>query len=120
MNTEQSGLEGNDPVAYQTEGRAIQGEATHTHKWQGKTWHFVSDSNRETFAQNPEKYAPQYNGQCAFAVSLGKTEVGSPKYWHVRDGKLYLCSNPVAKFLWKILPGRPQEADKRWSATLSA
>lgn len=64
----------------------------------------------------PERPA-EYGGECAFAVSLGKKGVpGKPGVYSVRDGKKYLFSNPVAKFLWSVLPGRKDKAEANWSA----
>ena len=62
-----------------------------------------------------EDLNPQYNGQCAFATSLGKDAEGLKKHSLVQDGKLYLFSNPVAKFLWKIIPNSKKKADLKWS-----
>ena len=56
-----------------------------------------------------------FGGQCAFAVSLGKKDVMcNGKHYIVRDGKKYHFSNPVAKFLWKVIPGSKQKADSNW------
>jgi hypothetical protein len=58
---------------------------------------------------------PEFKGQCAFALSLGKQGVtGSESCYSIRDGKKYLFSNPVAKFLFAILPGRKEKAESHW------
>ena len=55
--------------------------------------------------------SPEFDGQCAFAVSVGKKGVkGKPTCSAIQDGKKYLFSNPIAKFLWSVLPGRKQKA----------
>lgn len=56
----------------------------------------------------------EYNGQCAFGFSLGKNVAGLEKFKLEKDGKTYLFSNPIAKLLWKILPGRKAKADTLW------
>ena len=58
---------------------------------------------------------PQYDGQCAFAVSLGKKAEGMEKHQIVKDGKIYYFSNAIAKFLFKILPGRLAKAEANWN-----
>lgn len=58
---------------------------------------------------------PMYGGKCAFAVSVGKTDVKGKKHSIVKDGKTYLFSNPVAKLLFRILPNRVEKADKIWN-----
>ncbi|WP_335872562.1 hypothetical protein [Bacillus sp. 2205SS5-2] len=60
---------------------------------------------------------PEYGGECALAVSLGKKDVHCDgKHFIVDNGKQYNFTNPVAKFLWKVLPGRKQKADSQWSS----
>jgi len=56
----------------------------------------------------------QFNGQCAFAMSLGKTAPGSEKHRITRGSDIYLFSNPIAKPLWKIIPGRQKKAQANW------
>ena len=59
----------------------------------------------------------QYNGHCAFAMSLGKIDVmGHEKYSLIKDGKTYLFSNPVAKLLFRILPNTKIKADSNWQS----
>lgn len=57
----------------------------------------------------------EYNGQCAFAVSTGKTDVKGTKHFATIDEKTYAFSNPVAKILFKILPNRIKKADEVWA-----
>ena len=58
-------IEGYDPVAYFTEGRPVEGASAFSHDWMGATWYFASAENRDRFAADPERYAPQYGGYCA-------------------------------------------------------
>ena len=64
VNTTFSGvaIKGYDTVAYHTEGKALKGSSAHLHKWNDAKWYFVSEANRDLFAGNPERYAPQYGG----------------------------------------------------------
>ncbi len=57
----------------------------------------------------------EYNGHCAFAVSTNKLDVKGGKHSATIDGKTYIFSNPIAKFLFKILPNRIQKADAAWA-----
>lgn len=58
---------------------------------------------------------PEFNGQCAFAVSVGKKNVaGSETCYTIQDGKKYVFSNTIARFLWRILPGRKKKAEENW------
>ncbi|MFY0600791.1 MAG: hypothetical protein JXR03_14045 [Cyclobacteriaceae bacterium] len=56
----------------------------------------------------------EYDGHCAFAVSTGKMDVAAGNHDLKIDGKTYLFSNPIAKFLFKLLPNRIQKADSNW------
>ncbi|MGD1864134.1 MAG: YHS domain-containing (seleno)protein [Phormidesmis sp.] len=49
-----------------------------------------SAEHREVFARNPEQYAPQYGGFCAWAVAERYTAPVDPNAWEIVDGKLYL------------------------------
>ncbi|MFS4456975.1 hypothetical protein [Maribacter sp. 2304DJ31-5] len=57
----------------------------------------------------------EYDGKCAFALSLGKTPpVTKEKYTLTKNGRTFSFLNPVAKFLFKILPNSIEKADKVW------
>ncbi len=55
-------IEGYDTVAYHTEGRAMKGKAEFSYEWNDANWHFASAENRDLFASDPERYAPQFGG----------------------------------------------------------
>ncbi|MGI9607945.1 MAG: hypothetical protein ACR2P0_17585 [Acidimicrobiales bacterium] len=64
-----------------------------------------------------ESPAPEYDGECAFALSTGKKNVeGMAKHALVDGDRTYYFSNPVARLLWKILPNRQAKADATWAA----
>ena len=64
MNTNLFGvaIKGYDTVAYHTEKRAVKGSRQYTYKWNDAKWYFSSAENRNLFAADPERYAPQYGG----------------------------------------------------------
>ena len=108
-------LEGYDTVAYFTDSRPIEGKPEFTHEWNGATWRFASREHRDLFAAAPEKYAPQYGGYCAKAVSENHTAAIDPLAWRIVDGKLYLNYSPKVQKLWEQdIPGRIAAADKYW------
>jgi len=55
-------IKGYDTVAYFTEGRAVKGKSEFEFTWQDARWRFSSAANRDLFAADPERYAPQYGG----------------------------------------------------------
>ena len=77
-------IEGYNPVAYFTEGKPVEGSSEHTYAWKGATWRFSSQENRDTFAASPEKFAPQFGGDCAWAVAHGSTASIDPEAWRSR------------------------------------
>lgn len=97
---------GYDPVSYFTQDEARLGSPEHTQDWGGATWHFTSAENAESFGADPEKYAPQFGGHCAFGASMGKTAEASPESWRMIDGKLCLMKSGSVKAISKLFTGR--------------
>lgn len=117
--TSRGALDGYDPVAYFTDSKPMQGSAEFAHDWNGATWHFASASNRDVFRAEPEKYAPQFGGYCAYAVASGYTAKTSPKAWHIESGKLYLNFDESVMAQWRE---RRQEfipaAERNWPGVI--
>lgn len=112
-------LKGYDAVAYHTEGKPVQGNKAHSLNWQGAVWHFATAENKAFFEAEPERYAPQYGGYCAWAVSEGYTAPGAPQYWHIENGKLYLNYNEDVQRKWfKDIQGHITSADANWPGVL--
>jgi len=112
-------IKGTDPVAYFTEGQPLPGRAEFEYEWQRATWRFASAENRDLFANNPEQYAPEYGGYCAWAVSQGYTAPIDPNAWKIVDGKLYLNFNRRIQQRWeKDIPGHIAQANQNWPQVL--
>ena len=112
-------LKGYDAVSYFTEGKPVKGDGKYVYQWMGTKWHFSSAENRDQFVKNPEKYAPQYGGYCAYAVSQGVIADIDPTAWKIVSGKLYLNLNHAVARIWrKDIPGYILKADKNWPALL--
>lgn len=115
-------IKGTDPVAYfslEAGQKAVKGSKEHTHEWNGATWRFSSADNKDKFIENPEKYAPQYGGYCAFAVSHNFTKPTDPNAWRIVDGKLYLNLSKKVQRKWlKDVPGNISKADNNWPTVL--
>lgn len=96
----------------------MRGQAQFRFTWEGSLWRFASAEHRDLFMATPEKYAPQFGGYCAWAVSHGYTADGDPEAWRIVDGKLYVnYSKRVQKRLGRRHPGlhrqRPRELARR-------
>ncbi len=108
-------INGYDPVAYFTEGKPVKGKREFQFKWMGATWSFASAENRDRFQKDPEKYAPQYGGYCAWAVSHGYTASINPDVWKIVDGRLYLNYNRSVQRKWeRDIPGHIAKGNQNW------
>ena len=108
-------LKGYDPVAYFTEGKPVEGRKEFTHEYAEANWRFESAANRDAFARDPEKYAPQYGGYCAWGISQAKFFDGDPQVWKIVDGKLYVNYNTDIEKTWaQDIPGFIAKADTAW------
>ena len=108
-------IRGYDPVAYFTEKKPVEGKKAFSHKWKGATWYFASERNRDLFRADPAKYAPQYGGYCAYAVSQGYIASIVPEAWKIVDGKLYLNFSLGVQQTWEQdIPGYIKSADEKW------
>ena len=110
-------IRGTDPVAYFTQGKPVKGNPEFAYKWGNATWQFASEQNRDLFVKSPDKYAPQYGGFCAWAVSQGYTASTDPDAWKIVDGKLYLNYNSAVQWGWqKDIAGNVSKGDNNWPA----
>lgn len=112
-------VQGHDPVAYFTEGKPVKGSRDFSTEYQGAEFRFASQDNLDTFLADPAKYAPQYGGYCAWAVSQGYTAKGDADHWRIVDGKLYLNYNAKVQRDWEAdIPGFIEAADTNWPDVL--
>ncbi len=113
------GIDGFDPVSY-FDGEPLEGSSDITTESEGVVYRFASSANKERFTSDPQKFAPQYGGWCAVAVSEGKYFPVNPKTYTIQDDKLFLFYNAeMGNTLpqWQESPeSRQQDADKHWAA----
>ncbi len=93
-------LQGADPVAYFDSASRVTGVDAYKYEWADAIWQFSSEENRDRFAADPAKYAPQFGGFCAFAMSKGFTADSSPDAWVIEDGHLYVFADPNVRDDW--------------------
>lgn len=112
-------VSGYDPVAYFTSGKPVEGSKDFTATWNGAEYRFASAANRDKFKADPARYAPQYGGYCAWAVSQGYTAPADPKVWKIVDGKLYLNYDASVGKKWSAdIPGYIAKANANWPKVL--
>lgn len=110
-------IKGYDPVAFFTESRPVKGQDSLIYVWNGAKWEFSSRANLDRFRAEPEKYAPQYGGYCAYGTSQGHKASTQVDTWSVVDGKLYFNYNEKVKEIWvKDRAGLIMKADQQWPA----
>lgn len=108
-------IHGYDPVAYFDQGRPVEGSDAYEYEWKGATWRFASQAHLERFRAEPARYAPQYGGYCAYAVSQGGTADIDPEAWKIVEGKLYLNVNKNVQKTWEQdLERYIEQADRNW------
>ena len=96
-------------------GAMVKGDKAFSTEYMGATFRFASAAHRDTFLANPEAYAPQYGGYCAWAVSQGYTAKGDARNWKIVDGKLYLNYNTSIQKKWEAdIPGFVSAANTNW------
>jgi len=108
-------IQGYDPVSYFTNSQPSIGNANYTATYKGGIYRFSSEENRDTFNTNPDQYAPQYGGFCAFGVSMEKKFDTDPLAWKIVDNKLYLNLNKSVQKKWLTdVSGYLDTANENW------
>ncbi|MDN3581050.1 YHS domain-containing (seleno)protein [Mucilaginibacter flavus] len=108
-------IKGYDPVAFFKESKPVKGADSLSYSWKEATWLFSSRQNLEAFKADPDKYAPQYGGYCAYGLSQGHKAPTQTDTWTVVNDKLYFNYNSKVKELWtKDQPALIKTADEKW------
>jgi len=117
FNPAEGAIHGYDPVAYFKDSRSTKGDKKYSFTWNTATWYFTNEKNLDAFKADPEKYAPQYGGYCAYGTAAGHKAPTDPEAWSIVDGKLYLNYNKNVQVLWKQKQAENiRAADKNWPA----
>jgi YHS domain-containing protein len=113
-------LDGFDPVSFFGEGEPANGDFQIKSSHKGATYFFANRENKRAFDAEPDRYAPQYGGFCAFGVAKGALFPVDIRTAQVVDGKLYLNLNPGVQSLFnKDVAGTLKAAQANWP-TLAA
>lgn len=110
-------LEGFDAVSYFSDSGPTQGGVEFSYDFADAQWQFSTAENRDLFAADPEKYAPEFGGFCAFAASKGFTAHPAPEAWHVENGRLYVFADENVRDEWVAgLPdGSLDRSEENWA-----
>ncbi len=113
-------LGGYDAVSYFTTSQAVEGSQEFALEWNGASWLFVSQANRQRFTNSPEQFAPQYGGYCANQMSLGYLSDIDPEVWRIIDGKLYVFGHESGRVRWQTDTDKHiSKAVRNWQTYLS-
>jgi len=117
-------ISGHDVVAYyeleqapvgEQQPEAVPGRKDITAEYNGATWAFATEENRDKFVANPEKYVPAYHGHCAYGVAKGGKVPANPHLWRIVDGQLYLnITENVVGFWEEDIPGNIEQSEANW------
>ena len=108
-------IHGFDAVSYFEGGTPRRGLAEFSTQHDGAVYRFSSKENLRTFVRDPEKYAPQFGGFCAYGTSVGKKFDGDPEVYRIVNDRLYFNLNPEIKRTWeKSLSKNIAKAEKNW------
>ena len=74
-----------------------------------------AEENKTTFVSDPEKYAPQYGGYCAFGTAEGHKAPTKIETWSLVNDKLYFNYNKQVQQVWiKNQSELIKKADENW------
>ncbi len=108
-------VSGYDVVAYFTQGKPVEGREKFSVEYKDALWSFSSQEHLDLFNAEPEKYAPQYGGYCAWSVAQGNSAGADPLVWKIIDNKLYLNYDVEVQQMWlKDSANFIIQADKNW------
>lgn len=87
-------IQGYDPVTYFTQKKAVKGKSSIAASYEGVTYNFATQADKDLFLKNPAQYEPQYGGWCSYAMgATGEKVEVDPETFKIVDGKLNLFYN---------------------------
>ncbi|NRF37661.1 YHS domain-containing (seleno)protein [Pedobacter foliorum] len=108
-------IKGYDPVAFFKISKPVKGNDSLSYTWKEAKWLFANKENREDFMADPERFAPQYGGYCAYGTAKGHKAPTQAETWTIVGDKLYFNYNNKVKGLWaKDQEAFIKKADENW------
>ena len=112
-------LQGYDPVAFHSVGRAVKANPYISAEYAGYNFLFASEKNRDLFSENPDRFMPAFGGYCAFGVSLGVFFPVEIDTWEIINGKLiFNYSKGISEKFHENLEENMKRAETNWSETM--
>lgn len=110
-------MQGYDAIAYFTVATPTKGSPEFFHVWDGERYLFAKAENRDRFAKDPERYAPQFPSHCAASLARGEVVTPDPRNWIIVEGKLYLFGSPIGAKRFADDPQLADTARANWKRT---
>jgi YHS domain-containing protein len=108
-------LKGYDPVSYFTDNKPERGTKDYSAEYDDTVYWFKNSEHRDKFSSDPGKYAPQFDGYCAIALSRGKKVEADPLAWSIKNGKLFVFfGEPGVSVFKKESSGVVKKAKNNW------
>lgn len=105
-------LRGYCPVCVIEMKKWVKGDPRFSVNFDGKTYLFPSEEQRQMFLDNPEKYTPVLGGDCTVCkVEQGERIPGSVQYSVLHAGRLYLFPGEEQKRMFMANPSKYEDAD---------
>ena len=108
------GLAGYDPVAYWLPAGPALGRPEQTLEFGDLVWRFGEAANRAAFLRDPDAFLPRCGGFDVTAMAAGRLTDADPRIFAIRDGRLYLFRDPVARARFLDDPDIPARAEAAW------
>lgn len=124
LNKEGVILDGYDVVSYFQGKDPQKGIPEFKTEYDEAIYWFSSNQNKNLFIKDPNKYAPQFGGWCAYAVADSKSKVEvDPKSFLIQDGRLLFFYNGLwadTRKKWQSTKNKDskmflKEADQNWA-----
>lgn len=111
-NASSVGLQGYCPVCVIEMKKWVKGDARFAAQYDGKTYLFPGEEQKQMFVNAPVKYTPVLGGDCVVAfVEMGKRVPGSLQFAALHEDHLYLFSNEKAKGMFQANKEKYAHAD---------
>ncbi len=87
-------VKGYCPVSLVDERKLLKGQSGHSIVHEGRTFYFSSQTARERFRQNRQRYVPWGGGTCPVTqLEQGISTPGDPRWGILYAGRLFLCAS---------------------------
>jgi len=105
-------LNGYCPVCVINMKKWVRGNPAIQASFDGRTYYFPGEEQKQTFLADPEKFAPVLGGDCAVCLAdMNQRSPGSVHHAAISGGRLFLFPNAGMKEKFRADPGRYVKAD---------